>query len=41
MTRLTTENDEATTASPLPPEPDRARVEDFLVRTRRASASAG
>ncbi|MER5633946.1 DNA polymerase beta superfamily protein [Streptomyces nitrosporeus] len=41
MTRLTEENDEAVTRSPLPPEPDRARVEDFLVRTRRASAAAG
>ena len=40
MTRLAAENDEATAASPLPPEPDRARVEDFLIRTRRASAVA-
>ncbi|MEU6017845.1 nucleotidyltransferase domain-containing protein [Streptomyces sp. NPDC047515] len=39
MTRLTQENDAAVTSSPLPPEPDRARVEDFLVRTRRASVS--
>ncbi|MPY48282.1 nucleotidyltransferase domain-containing protein [Streptomyces acidicola] len=38
MTRLAAEADEAATRSPLPPEPDRARVEDFLVRTRRASA---
>ncbi|GAA2262502.1 nucleotidyltransferase [Streptomyces ruber] len=38
MTRLAAETDEAATRSPLPPEPDRARVEDFLVRTRRASA---
>jgi len=38
MTRLATETDEAATRSPLPPEPDRARVEDFLVRTRRSSA---
>lgn len=27
------------TGLPLPPEPDRARVEDFLIRTRRASAT--
>ncbi|MEW2125677.1 DNA polymerase beta superfamily protein [Streptomyces sp. NPDC058369] len=40
MTRLAAENDEAAPASPLPAEPDRARVEDFLVRTRRASAVA-
>ncbi|TXS03325.1 nucleotidyltransferase [Streptomyces sp. col6] len=40
MTRLTAENDAAAPASPLPAEPDRARVEDFLVRTRRASAVA-
>ncbi|MFF7338580.1 DNA polymerase beta superfamily protein [Streptomyces sp. NPDC008163] len=40
MTRLATENDEAAATSPLPAEPDRARVEDFLVRTRRASAGA-
>ncbi|WP_371665202.1 nucleotidyltransferase domain-containing protein [Streptomyces sp. NBC_01241] len=39
MTRLAEENDAAVTASPLPAGPDRARVEDFLVRTRRASAS--
>ncbi|MEV2248168.1 nucleotidyltransferase domain-containing protein [Streptomyces sp. NPDC049970] len=38
MTRLARENDEAASGSPLPPEPDRARVEAFLVRTRRASA---
>ncbi|MFD9498685.1 DNA polymerase beta superfamily protein [Streptomyces sp. NPDC060035] len=41
MTRLAEENDEAVTRSPLPPEPDRDRVEAFLVRTRRASAAAG
>ncbi|MDQ0797182.1 DNA polymerase beta superfamily protein [Streptomyces sp. B1I3] len=41
MSRLAEESDEAATRSPLPPEPDRDRVEDFLVRTRRASASAG
>ncbi|MYY01472.1 MULTISPECIES: nucleotidyltransferase domain-containing protein [unclassified Streptomyces] len=40
MTLLAAENDEAATSSPLPPEPDRARVEDFLIRTRRASALA-
>ncbi|MFE7468168.1 DNA polymerase beta superfamily protein [Streptomyces sp. NPDC057499] len=39
MTRLAEQNDEAAQHSPLPPEPDRARVEDFLIRTRRASAS--
>ncbi|MEU3657562.1 nucleotidyltransferase domain-containing protein [Streptomyces sp. NPDC032161] len=38
MTRLAEENDEAVRTSPLPPQPDRSRVEDFLVRTRRASA---
>ncbi|MBK3594517.1 MULTISPECIES: nucleotidyltransferase domain-containing protein [Streptomyces] len=39
MNRLAEENDEAVARSPLPPGPDRARVEDFLVRTRRASVS--
>ncbi|WP_405688941.1 DNA polymerase beta superfamily protein [Streptomyces sp. NBC_00057] len=38
MTRLAEENDEAAEYSPLPPQPDRARVEEFLIRTRRASA---
>ncbi|MCX4822100.1 nucleotidyltransferase domain-containing protein [Streptomyces sp. NBC_01142] len=38
MTRLAEEADAAAPGSPLPREPDRARVEDFLVRTRRASA---
>ncbi|MFF3289907.1 DNA polymerase beta superfamily protein [Streptomyces sp. NPDC003023] len=38
MTRLAGEADAAAASSPLPPEPDRARVEDFLVRARRASA---
>ncbi|MFF2066859.1 DNA polymerase beta superfamily protein [Streptomyces sp. NPDC058200] len=38
MTRLTAEADTAALHSPLPPEPDHARVEDFLIRTRRASA---
>ncbi|WP_415938698.1 DNA polymerase beta superfamily protein [Streptomyces sp. 039-1] len=38
MSRLAAEAEEAESRSPLPPEPDHARVEDFLVRTRRASA---
>ncbi|MFG2273025.1 DNA polymerase beta superfamily protein [Streptomyces chartreusis] len=38
MTRLAGEAEEALRASPLPAEPDRRRVEDFLVRVRRASA---
>lgn len=38
MTRLASEAEEAAVRSPLPPEPDRARVEDFLIRTRRTSA---
>ncbi|MER6295976.1 nucleotidyltransferase domain-containing protein [Streptomyces althioticus] len=38
MNRLTAEAEEAAAHSPLPEEPDRRRVEDFLVRTRRASA---
>ncbi|MFB7208574.1 DNA polymerase beta superfamily protein [Streptomyces sp. NPDC056255] len=37
MNRLTEESEESARSSPLPPEPDRARVEDFLIRTRRAS----
>ncbi|MFD3909580.1 nucleotidyltransferase domain-containing protein [Streptomyces sp. CB04723] len=41
MDRLGAENDEAAARTPLPPEPDRAVVEDFLVRTRRASAARG
>ncbi|WNI32800.1 DNA polymerase beta superfamily protein [Streptomyces sp. ITFR-6] len=41
MNGLAEENDAAAAASPLPAEPDRARIEDFLIRTRRASASAG
>ncbi|MGW4233300.1 nucleotidyltransferase domain-containing protein [Streptomyces sp. NPDC004980] len=41
MRRLAEENDEAAGRSPLPPEPDRERVEAFLVRTRRASATPG
>lgn len=40
MTRLAAEAEQAAARSPLPPEPDQARVEDFLVRTRRASALA-
>lgn len=38
MARLVEEATAAAEGSPLPPGPDRARVEDFLVRTRRASA---
>lgn len=38
MTRLAAETDAAATHTPLPPEPDRHRVEDFLIRVRRASA---
>ncbi|MFG2027845.1 DNA polymerase beta superfamily protein [Streptomyces sp. NPDC048825] len=38
MARLATEADEAAARTPLPPEPDRARIEDFLIRTRRTSA---
>lgn len=38
MTRLAGEADEASRHSPLPAEPDRRRVEDFLVRVRRTSA---
>ncbi|MFG3305471.1 DNA polymerase beta superfamily protein [Streptomyces wuyuanensis] len=38
MTRLAGEADAAADGTPLPAEPDRARVEDFLVRVRRASA---
>lgn len=41
MNRLAEENDAAAADSPLPAEPDRARIEDFLIRTRRASALAG
>ncbi|PZT74317.1 MULTISPECIES: nucleotidyltransferase domain-containing protein [unclassified Streptomyces] len=40
MTRLAAGTEEAIAASPLPAEPDRARVEDFLIRVRRASALA-
>ncbi|EPH44609.1 nucleotidyltransferase domain-containing protein [Streptomyces aurantiacus] len=38
MTRLAEETHAAAARTPLPPEPDRRRVEDFLFRTRRASA---
>ncbi|WP_030212702.1 nucleotidyltransferase domain-containing protein [Streptomyces bikiniensis] len=38
MNRLQEEADRAHDASPLPLAPDRARVEDFLARARRASA---
>ncbi|WP_330284050.1 nucleotidyltransferase domain-containing protein [Streptomyces sp. NBC_00588] len=38
MNRLAAEADEAAGRSPLPAEPDHRRVEDFLVRVRRASA---
>lgn len=38
MTRLAGETEEALHHSPLPAEPDRRRVEDFLIRVRRASA---
>ncbi|MFJ4919594.1 DNA polymerase beta superfamily protein [Streptomyces sp. NPDC088725] len=38
MNRLADEADAAVGRSPLPPAPDRARVEDFLIRARRASA---
>ncbi|MFK0171457.1 DNA polymerase beta superfamily protein [Streptomyces sp. NPDC090306] len=38
MARLAARADEALATSPLPEEPDLRRVEDFLVRTRRASA---
>ncbi|WP_327174974.1 nucleotidyltransferase domain-containing protein [Streptomyces sp. NBC_01335] len=41
MTRLAGECEGAVGRSPLPDRPDRARVEEFLVRTRRASALNG
>lgn len=37
MTRLQDEADRARDTSPLPAAPDRARVEDFLVRARKAA----
>ncbi|MEU1281674.1 nucleotidyltransferase domain-containing protein [Streptomyces sp. NPDC005805] len=40
LTRLTTEAEAALPTTPLPAAPDRARVEDFLFRVRRASAEA-
>ena len=38
MNRLATEADEASAHTPLPETPDQRRVEDFLLRARRASA---
>ncbi|MGW3682678.1 hypothetical protein [Streptomyces prasinus] len=38
MARLEREADEALRRTPLPAQPDRGRIEDFLVRVRRASA---
>ncbi|GAB7034407.1 nucleotidyltransferase domain-containing protein [Streptomyces sp. NPDC021749] len=38
MAHLAEEADAAVSGSPLPPEPDRARVADFLFRARRFSA---
>ncbi|MEV7193236.1 nucleotidyltransferase domain-containing protein [Streptomyces sp. NPDC093510] len=38
MNRLAAEAEAAAEHSPLPPEPDRERIADFLFRTRRASA---
>jgi hypothetical protein len=38
MARLAQEAEQASHRGPLPPEPDRRRVEDFLIRVRRASA---
>ncbi|MFE1828420.1 DNA polymerase beta superfamily protein [Streptomyces yangpuensis] len=38
MTRLQEDTERALAGTPLPEDPDRARVEDFLVRARRASA---
>ncbi|MFD8568595.1 DNA polymerase beta superfamily protein [Streptomyces sp. NPDC059639] len=39
MTRLTEETDRAATRTPLPQEPDRPRIENFLFHTRRTSAT--
>lgn len=39
VNHLYEENEAAALSSPLPPEPDRRRVEEFLIRTRRASAT--
>ncbi|MEU1463244.1 nucleotidyltransferase domain-containing protein [Streptomyces sp. NPDC005727] len=38
MARLAAQSEEALHRTPLPPEPDRARVADFLFRARRDSA---
>ncbi|MFJ6127489.1 DNA polymerase beta superfamily protein [Streptomyces griseoviridis] len=38
MDRLSAETDDAVRRTPLPAEADRPRVEDFLIRARRASA---
>ncbi|MFI1355345.1 DNA polymerase beta superfamily protein [Streptomyces sp. NPDC020898] len=38
MNHLATQAEEASHHSPLPEEPDRRRIEDFLIRARRASA---
>ncbi|MFI1369830.1 nucleotidyltransferase domain-containing protein [Streptomyces griseochromogenes] len=38
MASLAAETEEALRRTPLPPEPDHARVADFVFRTRRASA---
>ncbi|MER7467615.1 nucleotidyltransferase domain-containing protein [Streptomyces sp. NPDC097981] len=40
MARLAEECDAALSTTPLAAEPDRARIEDFLIRTRRSSAHA-
>ncbi|MFF9067711.1 DNA polymerase beta superfamily protein [Streptomyces sp. NPDC014891] len=40
MNRLQEEADHALDATPLPAAPDHARVQDFLIRARRASATA-
>ncbi|WP_327252010.1 nucleotidyltransferase domain-containing protein [Streptomyces sp. NBC_01244] len=40
MTRLTEETEAALAKTPLPESPDLPRVEDFLLRTRRASTTA-
>ncbi|GGM02121.1 nucleotidyltransferase [Streptomyces fumigatiscleroticus] len=39
MTRLAEEAERAARRTPLPDHPDRPRIEDFLIRTRRASAN--
>jgi len=41
MRALHDEIDDAATRTPLPAEPDRSRVEDFLIRVRRDSAAPG